>query len=55
MSKNIIVIGSGAAGLCAALRLYREGVKDILVITEGVKMGTSRNTGSASALSTEIS
>ena len=32
--------------MCAALRLYREGVKDILVITEGVKMGTSINTGS---------
>ena len=43
---NTLVIGSGAAGLCAALRLYREGVKDILVITEGVKMGTSINTGS---------
>ena len=43
---NTLVIGSGAAGLCAALRLYREGVKDILVITEGVRMGTSINTGS---------
>ncbi|MBE6386115.1 MAG: FAD-binding protein [Lentisphaerae bacterium] len=43
---NTLVIGSGAAGLCAALRLYREGVKDILVITEGVQMGTSINTGS---------
>ena len=43
---NTLVIGSGAAGLCAALRLYREGVKDLLVITEGVKMGTSINTGS---------
>ena len=41
-----MVIGSGAAGLCAALRLFREGVRDILVITEGVKMGTSINTGS---------
>lgn len=43
---NTLVIGSGAAGLCAALRLYREGIKEILVITEGVKMGTSINTGS---------
>ena len=43
---NTLVIGTGAAGLCAALRLYREGVRDLLVVTEGLAMGTSINTGS---------
>ncbi|MBR3305217.1 MAG: FAD-binding protein [Christensenellaceae bacterium] len=43
--KNI-VIGSGAAGLSAALRLWEFGEKDTAVITEGMNSGTSRNTGS---------
>ena len=43
---NTLVIGTGAAGLCAALRLYRECVRDLLVVTEGLAMGTSINTGS---------
>lgn len=41
-----LIIGSGCAGLCTAKRLYDLGVKDIAVITEGLNMGTSRNTGS---------
>lgn len=41
-----VVVGSGAAGLNAATSLYKEGQKDIAVITEGCDMGTSRNTGS---------
>lgn len=40
------VVGSGAAGFSAACRLHELGVTDIAVITEGVNMGTSRNTGS---------
>ncbi len=43
---NTAVVGSGAAGFCAALRLCRLGVEDVALITEGVKVGTSRNTGS---------
>lgn len=43
---NTLVIGSGAAGLCAALRLHTLGVTDVLVCTEGLDMGTSINTGS---------
>lgn len=43
---NTIIIGSGCAGFNAADRLYSFGVRDIAVITEGVNMGTSRNTGS---------
>ncbi len=43
---SALVIGSGAAGFSAALRLHQLGVTDIAVITEGVNSGTSRNTGS---------
>ncbi len=41
-----LIIGSGAAGLAAAVRLHDLGVSDILVCTEGLRMGTSINTGS---------
>ena len=44
--KNTIIVGSGAAGLCAADRLYSYGQRDIAIITEGLSMGTSRNAGS---------
>ena len=45
-SFNTIVIGSGAAGFNAADRLYDFGQHDIAIVTEGIDMGTSRNTGS---------
>ena len=45
-SFDAIVVGSGCAGLNSADCLYREGVTDIALITEGLCMGTSRNTGS---------
>ena len=41
-----VVIGTGCAGYNAADWLYDLGVKNVAIITEGVKMGTSRNTGS---------
>lgn len=41
-----VIVGSGAAGLNAAAALYKEGCTDIAILTEGMKMGTSRNTGS---------
>jgi succinate dehydrogenase/fumarate reductase flavoprotein subunit len=41
-----LVIGSGAAGLNAAVRLRQEGVEDVLVLSEGLDKGTSINTGS---------
>ena len=44
--KNTIIVGSGAAGLNAADRLYSYGQRDIAIITEGLSKGTSRNTGS---------
>ena len=41
-----LIIGSGAAAYGCADWLYREGVTDIAVVTEGRLSGTSRNTGS---------
>ena len=41
-----LIIGSGAAAYGATDRLYREGITDIAVVTEGRLSGTSRNTGS---------
>ncbi len=48
MKKHVhtLIIGSGAAGLAAALQLYRNGVSDILIATESLDGGTSINTGS---------
>ncbi|MBE6392798.1 MAG: FAD-binding protein [Lentisphaerae bacterium] len=43
---HTLVIGSGASGLAAAYRLHCEGVKNILLVSEGLKRGTSINTGS---------
>lgn len=43
---NTVVVGSGAAGYNAADRLWSFGQKDIAIVTEHVKAGTSRNTGS---------
>jgi succinate dehydrogenase/fumarate reductase flavoprotein subunit len=43
---NTLIIGSGCAGFNAADRLYGLGVRDIAIVTEGRRMGTSRNTGS---------
>ncbi|MEE9603347.1 MAG: FAD-binding protein [Thermoguttaceae bacterium] len=43
---HTLVIGSGAAGLNAAVKLKAAGVDDVLIVTEGLQMGTSINTGS---------
>lgn len=45
-SFQTIIVGSGAAGLNAAVSLVKEGQSNIALLTEGAKMGTSRNTGS---------
>ena len=42
---DCIVIGTGAAGYNAAIRLKEYGV-NVAIVTEGVNRGTSRNTGS---------
>lgn len=43
---HTLVIGSGAAGLNAAVQLKKNGIDDVLILTEGLQMGTSINTGS---------
>ncbi len=43
---HTLVIGSGAAGLNAAVQLRANGIDDVLIATEGLHMGTSINTGS---------
>jgi len=43
---DTLILGSGAAGLCSAVRLHALGMRDIAIYTEGLKMGTSINTGS---------
>lgn len=45
-SYNTIIIGSGCAAFNAADSLVDLGQKDIAIVTEGLNMGTSRNTGS---------
>ncbi len=41
-----LVVGSGAASYSCADWLYKEGIKDIAIVTESRLSGTSRNTGS---------
>lgn len=43
---DALVIGSGCAGFNAADWLHTLGVSDIAIVTEGINLGTSRNTGS---------
>ena len=43
---DCIVIGTGAAGFNAACQIKKLGKKSVAIVTEGVNMGTSRNTGS---------
>jgi succinate dehydrogenase/fumarate reductase flavoprotein subunit len=43
---HTLVVGSGAAGLNAAVQLRANGVRDVAILTEGLAMGTSINTGS---------
>lgn len=43
---HTLVLGSGASGLNAAVQLYVNGIRDVIILTEGLQMGTSINTGS---------
>lgn len=44
--SETVVVGTGAAGLNAADLLWKKGCRSLLLVTEGLKAGTSRNTGS---------
>lgn len=41
-----LIVGTGAAGYAAAVRLHQYGVREFAVLSENVEAGTSRNTGS---------
>ncbi|MBI9107358.1 MAG: FAD-binding protein [Spirochaetales bacterium] len=43
---KVLIAGSGAASLSCALHLSRMGEEDVLVVTDNLNGGTSRNTGS---------
>ncbi|MBN2491076.1 MAG: FAD-binding protein [Planctomycetes bacterium] len=43
---NTLVVGSGAAGLNAALQVFERGQPDVMILTEDWSAGTSRNAGS---------
>ncbi len=43
---DTVLFGTGAAGLCCAKRLADLGQNDLILLTNSLKMGTSRNTGS---------
>lgn len=43
---HTLILGSGAAGLNAALQLKLAGIDDLMIVSEGLQMGTSINTGS---------
>ena len=45
-SYQTIIVGTGAAAFHAANELYELGQSNIAIVTEGIKKGTSRNTGS---------
>jgi succinate dehydrogenase/fumarate reductase flavoprotein subunit len=45
-SLNTVVVGSGAAGLNAAVRLHELGQTDVAVVTDRFGAGTSANSGS---------
>lgn len=45
-SLDTVVIGSGCAGFNAADTLWSLGCTSVALLTEGIRMGTSRNTGS---------
>ncbi|RAX20068.1 oxidoreductase [Actinomyces sp. Z5] len=46
LSANTVVVGTGAAGYCAADRLVQYGQEDVLIISDRIATGSSRNAGS---------
>ena len=44
--SETVIVGSGAAGFNAADSLYRRGNTDVVLLSEDLSFGTSRNTGS---------
>ncbi len=46
VTANTVVVGTGAAGYCAADRLAMFGTDDVVVVTDKIRAGASRNAGS---------
>lgn len=46
VSANTVVVGTGSAGYCAAARLVQFGQSDVVMVTDKINAGTSRNAGS---------
>ncbi len=46
IASRVIIVGSGAASLNAAVHLKRLGVNDVTILTEKLRAGTSANAGS---------
>lgn len=46
ITANTVVVGTGAAGYCAADRLVMLGQPDVVMVTDMRRAGTSRNAGS---------
>ena len=46
VTANTVVVGTGAAGFCAADRLVMFGQRDVVMVTDKVRAGASRNAGS---------
>ncbi len=46
LSANTVVVGTGAAGFCAADRLWMFGSRDVVMVSDKIRAGASRNAGS---------
>ena len=46
ITANTVVVGTGAAGYCAADRLWMFGQRDVVMVTDRIRAGASRNAGS---------
>ena len=46
ISANTVIVGTGSAGYCAADRLAQYGQRDVVMLTDRVATGSSRNAGS---------
>ncbi|WP_067779839.1 FAD-binding protein [Actinomyces vulturis] len=46
ITTNTVVVGTGSAGYCAADRLVQFGQDDVVIVTDRIATGSSRNAGS---------